>query len=412
MAGRLSLMFTSMILTAAVLIWALDSVADDARILPKGVTRARLNVLFYLPTDQKFNNDNDAEDLGYDYSTTINSTIFPELALLEAGFGMPSGTASLGRSAVSIEYQPTVYDFYLEHGLTDHLSVGIKIPYWFMDADVSARMTTGSATIGFNPYFGQTGDPFGTSLIPVAYGGVLDDDLATSLVQEFLVQTYGYTPLSSWSGRGIGDIELGGRYQYFKSDQWRLAVLGGVRLPTGETDDPDNLIDNTAGSGAFGIFLYLNNDYTGIENLLLNLTLKIDILLPDSETLRVPDNISQPITANRETVDRDQGDVFEISTSALYQINDAFGVFGEYQHIYTLEDSISGDLGYAYDQLESESEVRSHVARIGMIYSTLPLYEKKKFPLPMQFHIVYRDRFAGRNILKSRYVELGAGIYF
>ncbi len=410
---RLTQLFLLMSSTALItLIMAFDCMADTAEVLPKGVTRIRLESKFSIPTEEQFNNDGDVEEIGADYSRSIDSTIFSQLSLLEAAFGMASGSATLGTSVVDVKYRHTIFDLYVEHGLTEKLSVGAKIPYWFVNSDVNARMDTSTATLGFNPYYGQSGDPFGTALIPVSYGGVLDDDMATELVQDALVDTYGYNRLDSWSGRGLSDIEIGARYQYWKTDSWRLAVLGGIRLPTGETDDPDNLIDYPMGTGAYGIFIHQNTDYTGINNLLLNLTLKYNYFFPDSETVRVPDDISQPLTSNKEEVDRRQGNGFEINATAIYEITKSFGSFLYYEYQHQFKDSISGDMGYAYDQLENESETRSHIYKVGFLYSTLALYKQKKFPLPMEFHLLYRDRFAGKNIINSRYIQFGAGLYF
>jgi hypothetical protein len=52
---------------------------------------------------------------------------------------------------------------------------------------------------------------------------------------------YEYKRFETWSDDGLGDIEAGLKYQYFKNDKWRLAVTGAVRFPTGEVDDPDDL---------------------------------------------------------------------------------------------------------------------------------------------------------------------------
>jgi hypothetical protein len=229
------------------------SYADNAEVLPKKVTRLRLNAQFYFPVDEQYDDNGDVEDIAEDYNTNLNSSVFPALGLIEQAFGMPPGTGSIGNSVVSMEFDFNLYDFYIEHGVTDKLSVGAKIPYWDVNNDVNARVNTANGTIGFNPNYGQPGDPFGSPLIPVSFGGIQNDDLATELVQNFLVQDYGYNRIGSWSGSGLSDIEVGARYQYLKTDDWRLAFTGGVRLPTGETDDPDDLMDYALGSGAWAL---------------------------------------------------------------------------------------------------------------------------------------------------------------
>ena len=80
-----------------------------------------------------------------------------------------------------------------------------------------------------------------------------------------LSATYGYERFETWSDNGIGDIILGGRYQYFKNDQWRLAFTGGVSMPTGDADNPDNLLDMPFGTGTWGLVFQFQNDYIVIR---------------------------------------------------------------------------------------------------------------------------------------------------
>ena len=153
---------------------------------------------------------------------------------------------------------------------------------------------------------------------PLAVPGTVP--FTTNDIQNILIQHYGFKRIESWSGNGLSDIELGARYQYLKNDKWRLAFTGGVSLPTGETDDPDDLMDYPLGTGAWALLFRSNNDYTGIKNLILNATLKYDLYLPDKEVMRVPDDVNQPITPNKEEVDRDLGDFIEINTSAYLSV--------------------------------------------------------------------------------------------
>jgi hypothetical protein len=388
------------------------SYAENAEVLPKGVTSLRLNSKFYFPVDEQYNDNGDTEDIATDFNSKLNSRIFPDLSLIEYAFGMPAGYGSIGNSVVSMKYDFYLYDFYIEHGITDRFSVGVKIPYWDVKNNVNASVNTTNATIGFNSNFGMPGDPFEVPLIPVSIGGIRNNDLATKFVQNYLVQYYGYNRVESWSGNGLSDIEIGGRYQYLNTENWRLAFTSGVRAPTGETDDPDNLMDYALGSGAWALLFYFNNDYAAIKNTILNLTLKYDLYLPDNEVMRVPDDVNQPITPNKEDVHRDIGDIIEINASASYQFLKGSNVYLEYLYGYKFKDSISGNMGFAYDQLEAQSDREEQVVKIGIGYSTIPLYQEKKFPLPLTVDITYRNRFAGKNTLKSDYISIGVAVFF
>lgn len=377
--------------------------ADNAEVLPKGVTAPILNAKFYFPVDERYDDNGDTEDLAADFNGKLDSSVFPDLNLVEIGFGMPAGSATVGNSVVSMEYDFNLFDFYINHGITDRLSVGAKIPYWYVKNDVNAELDSSSATVGKNPLV-----PGGVA--PLAVPGTVP--FTTDDVQNMLVQDYGYKRIESWSGSGFVDIELGARYQYLRNDSWRLAFTGGVRLPTGEIDDPDNLMDYPLGTGAWAFLFRSNNDYTGIKNTVLNATLKYDLYLPNKEVLRVPDDVNQPITPNKEEVDRNIGDIIEINTSATYQFLKGSSVYLEYMYANKFKNHISGNRGFAYDQLEAETDRVEHVFKVGLSYSTIPLFQEKKFFLPLKAHILYRDRFAGKNVLKSQYIELGIAVYF
>ena len=69
--------------------------------------------------------------------------------------------------------------------------------------------------------------------------------------------------------------------------------------------------------------------------------------------------------------------------------------------------------GFNYKSLEDETDQKEHIIIARLSYSTLPLYLEKKFPVPLDASIFYRDRFAGdNNLLKSQYIGFGLGVYF
>lgn len=313
------------------------SYADTAEVLPKGVFRIDTEYTYYWPIDQKFDPDGNEEDLATDFNTSLNNNVFPDLSLVEMGFGMPEGFASLGDSVVDFEYDFDDFILYFFYGLTEKMSIGIKIPYYWNKNNVSARLDTENATVGKNPDV-----PGG--IAPLDVPGT--EPFTTTDIQNLLVSEYGYKPIENWSGSGIGDMEIGARYQYLKTDKWRLAFLGGARIPTGDVDDPDNLADIGFGTGAWALLFRLNNDYTGLKNTVLNATFEYDLYLEDSETKRVPDDVNRPITSNKEKVDRDLGDIFRLKASGEYSFTESFGLYLEYEYGHKLKDDVSGSQGY------------------------------------------------------------------
>jgi hypothetical protein len=335
---------------------------------------------------------------------------------------MGAGTGTLGDSVVDFEYDVSKINLGYQYGVTDKLTIGVNIPYWWSKNTVSANLDTASATIGKS----AIGVGFAAPLVSIAvnpFGDVAV--LTTDDIQDLLgagldidgggidIPGFGYERVETWSGNGIGDIDVGMRYQYKKTDDWRLAVTSGVSIPTGETNDPDNLLDYPLGGGPWGLFLHLNNDYTAIEDLVLNGTFRYMLQLPDKETLRVPMDPDLPITRDKEEVDRDLGDIVELEGSASYSLSKLVRLQALYKYAVKMKNEISGDMGFAYDQgLERNSDTTQHVFVTGISYSTVPLYLEKKFPVPFSASIKYRNRFAGENVFKSQYISMAISSYF
>src|SRR5262249_29155846 len=158
---------------------------------------------------------------------------------------------------------------------------------------------------------------------------------------------FGFKRFESWSSTGVGDIELLAKYQLLNQASWRFAVAGGVRLPTGRVDDPDNLTDLPFGDGQTDIITRFYLDYLGIPQLLLNLTLRYDIQLPDKQEKRIPDNVNRPITANKENVRRNLGDILEVELLGNYAFTKLLSAGVKYRFSAKVsQDSISGDRGF------------------------------------------------------------------
>ena len=141
------------------------SYADNAEVLPKAVSRVSLNGQFYFPVDERYDPDGNKEDVAADYNTTFDSSVFADLALVETAFGMPSGSANIGDSVVSYDIEWRELDFFYEYGVTDRLTVGVHIPYWWNETKINeARLDTSNATVGKS----AIGAGLGVPLTPLA----------------------------------------------------------------------------------------------------------------------------------------------------------------------------------------------------------------------------------------------------
>jgi hypothetical protein len=390
--------------------------AGSAEVLPKGVFRTNVTYSYYLPIDKRFDPDGDVEDIATDFNATLNSSVFPALSLVEAGFSLPSGSANLGNSIVSFEYEFHDLIFSLQYGLTDRLTIGVKVPYYWNRNSIDSSLDTSGATVGKSAILASLAPIGFLDTVPLTKQDILDilgEGLDIDGDGTIDIPGFGFEKFGTWDDSGLADIEAGFRYQYYKSENWRLAFTGGLRIPTGEVDDPDNLVDIAFGDGAPALLFQFQNDYTGIENFVLNATLRYDLVLPDEETRRVPGDVNQPITTNRERVDRDLGDIFELEASADYEFSEGLNFSLLYRFGLQIKDEVDGDLGFAYESLEDETDWTAHAFIVGISYSTIPQFQEEKFPIPLNLSIEYENVFAGKNnYLKQQLFSFGFAVYF
>ena len=374
LVGRLCLWFCALWLSG--IAWA-----GDAEVVPKGVFKIEVESKVYFPATQRFNPEGDLEDIAIDFNTSLDSSVFPGLGQLESAFGLPSGSATIGESIVAFQVKFVDLLMSLQYGVTDRFTVGVIVPYYWQTNKVSARLDTSRATVGKNVAL--------NTLAPLPIPGT--QPLTAEDVQALLgkgldinsdgtvdLPGFGFKRFETWSDNGFGDLEAGFRYQYLKTTQWRLALTSGVRFPTGRVDDPDNLVDGAFGMGAYALPFRAHADFTGIAHVVLHTTLSYDLYLPDRQTKRVPDNVNQPITRNKEEVKRDLGDIMRVEVSGRYTLLQGLRMSGLYEFGAKSKDQVSGKKGFAYTSLEEETNWTSHIFIVEcVLYNDSPVSDEK-----------------------------------
>lgn len=399
--------------------------ADDAAVLPAGVSRVHLDYYGYLPVKERYSPDGEREPIAHPFDdAALDSTVFESLQPLDPLVG---GRASIGDVQVAYRYDIDVLDFGFQHGITDRLTVGLHIPYYWIRNDISTRFSSDNANVGLNP-------ATGACCIPIAAGG---QPFSSEDVQNLITSQFGFRRIESWRGEGIGDVEAGAKYRYLETRDWAGAVSGGIRVPTGHKDDPDDLTDVAWSFGNYALLARLHFDYK-LSNLwrrepasldgsvtrpgdaVVNFTLRYDYMLPDKELKRVGDTPDDFFTNNREKVERKLGDRVDLEVSGKYRLSRALSLSATYRYGFKFKDDISGNMGFRYESLEVNTGSREQIVVIGARYSTLAAYRAKKARVPMVFSIAYRDRFDARGPrsgqvhpkLRTRWIVAGFAVFF
>ena len=383
--------------------------ADDATVLPQGVLRFGAETRFSLPITKRFTPSGGTEDLAADFNRELNSTIFSDLRLVEAAFHLPAGSATFGRSVVDFERHMQIYTFQAAYGLTDRLSLGVRLPYWTQDVRVKAALDNRTATVGFNPAV-----PGG-----VAPLGVAGTRPPTTEDIQALLQRLGFKRVQSWSDASFSDSFGGLKYQYYRSEHWRLTATGSVRVPTGRWADPNNLVDYPTGFAAWGLGVQVHQDWVWYKpgpaqrfgvptpgDIVLTTTFGYEAMLPDVKPFRVC-NIHQPICpAFDPHVHRDVGDIVEAEIAGTVGLLlPGLTITPGYTYTHKFQDHFSGHLGFNYQLLQAETDVDSHSLDLRLAYSTALLFAEQRIPVPLSVSLRYVDRLASNNNrLQTRYL--------
>ena len=218
----------------AIVAYALDSAA----VLPQGMSALFGENRFFFPVTEVFNQNGDKENIAKPFNVPLGPVFGAPPAL---NFGTSVVTIQLTR--VEMEYTPA-------YGLTDRFTIGAIIPYVPKnDTNFTFANNTTGANFGFVP---------GTlTPCPLAVPGCQPASLQTV---NAALATAGFKPLGNQSQSGFGNVKVGGRYQYYTGDYYRGAFTGGVILPTGTERDPDNLLSQSIGNDAWGLWFQLQND--------------------------------------------------------------------------------------------------------------------------------------------------------
>lgn len=384
--------------------------ADDATVLPQGRWQVAGEARFSLPITKQFTPSGGTEDLAVNFNRHLDRTAFPDLQSVEAGFRLPAGSATFGRSVVDFTRHIQIYAGQAAYGLTDRLTVGLRVPYWTQDIRVKTALDTQTATVGLNPAV-----PGGVA--PLRVPGTR---LATTEDLQAFVERLGFRRITSWANASFSDLFGSFKYQYYHAASWRLAVSGTVRFPTGRWDDPNNLVDYPNGYGAWGLGLQLHQDYrwslrrrtsgdrvqrTG--DVLLSASMRYEAILPDTKPFRVC-TITQPLCPNYDPrVHRDVGDLVDVEVAATFGLLPGVTLTPQYTYLHKFQDRFRGDLGLPYGQLKVETDVDSHILDVRLAYSTAHLVAAQRFPVPVSVALLYTDRLASTNSrLQTRYLGL------
>lgn len=221
-------------------------------------------------------------------------------------------------------------------------------------------------------------------------------------------------PLTSTGHSHFGDIDIGGKLSVYDSFggntasrlspeglNFRTAVSGTFRLPTGQIESPNNFVDLGTGRGAKAVEGRWFGDVLVGSHFWQSFVVRFNRPFPDEQELRIIDlpNLELAPAYRRQTVHRSLGRAFEFETTPRIVINDFFALSGQYVYRHKAQDHYTGtftipaaitgfsDITLDASTLDLETETKEHRLGGGIAFSNLYSFEQGKATVP--FEVTY-----------------------
>ncbi|MBC7711916.1 MAG: hypothetical protein H7177_01155 [Rhizobacter sp.] len=238
-------------------------------------------------------------------------------------------------------------------------------------------------------------------------------DVDVRLIQSLFVNYYHYQPLGKWKADDFGDAELGMMYQLKKWHNAGALINVGVVAPTGRQDNPDIIQDIAFGDGQWDGFFEFGVGYTPPRSdFSFDLWNRLTYQFPYETEIRLPDSYTFPVTANKGNAKIKYGNKAQSNIQGNYRISDQWGTALTYTAEYKEKDDYTSSSGMADKILEDGTERLSHTGKFSLSYSTLSLFQQKKFFLPVSLSLAVQSIFAGKNTPKYERADFQIRFYF
>lgn len=250
----------------------------------------------------------------------------------------------------------------------------------------------------------------------LAYAQVLEGlpTVTAENLQAVIVNDFKYKPVGNWSAADVGDATIFLQTKFLDVGIYKAGAKLGVDLPTGRTDDPDNLLDIPFGTGYTTTYAESINDFLILGgNLMFTLVGRYQHNWEANKTYRLISSPSFPLTADKENILYKPGNLFSLGGELSMKLWRSLGISANYIFKTKAADFILGNnRNYDYSLLESKTDFRSQTIQFFLNYSTVNSFLSKAFPVPFKIGLNYSYLLAGVNTEDVKQLGLDFEMYF
>lgn len=290
----------------------------------------------------------------------------------------------------------TAQGFGAGYGITNQFTVYGFIPFYKAEVDLRLQRTTKGRN--------SSGTLLQIDNLP---------DVDARLIQSLMVNFYQYKPLGRWNATNFGDAEFGVLYQIKKWKDAGLLLKVGAVAPTGRTDDLDILQDIPFGDGQWDAF----GEFGGGEiNLARNFSIdawtRLTYQFPHKANIRLPESATFPLTTRKGTTEIKLGNKAEFNLQSTFHFSDEWTTSLGYIFEYKEADKYKSPYAATDAILKIDTEKNSHTAKLKLNFSTVSLYQRKKFIAPLNMNISAQTILRGKNVPRYQRADFEIAFYF
>ncbi len=392
--------------------------ASSYETLPKGINMLVFKQVMTSKIESKFDSNHNADSLALkedfnsskleNISSALN-TYFQELKTLS-----PEAYSqfSLGEFKANANAEVSAQGVGFAHGITEHLTVYGSIPVYHMKTNVIFQQTKKSNLAAIQAAVLNSHTTTATSAF-VRQLTLQLPETNEQLLQSVVVNYYGYKALGTWERDALGDTEIGGIYRLTDLSDKGFAISFGAVLPTGLIDDPDSLQDVSTGDGQYDAFIEAMSGVSFLDNTLqFDFKNRFTYQFGSKKLLRTSESSDLPLSQTKELMNEKLGNKLDSTFIFTVNVSSSFNLNASY--IYNQTDASIYDTKNTNvkSTLEYNSYSNNQWARLGIGFSGLDLYRKKKLDIPFELNLSAQKLLNAKNAANYERFDLDLKLFF
>ncbi len=298
------------------------------------------------------------------------------------------------------------------HGITDHLTILASLPVYHVKTNIDFTQSKKSNIAAIRNIVSNVP----TTSSATNFAKELTNQLPETneeLLQSLIVNMYGYKPLGHFERDALGDAEIGMIYRLTDYADKGQAIAFGAVLPTGKIDDPDSLQDISTGDGQYDAYLESLSGVSFFDNTFqLDFKIRYTYQFESEKRLRLITDSSIPLSSESMKLREKLGNKLDTTITATINptiwlnVNASLIVNKVDKTRYNIENQKTKSI------MENNTDSLNKWSRIGIGFSGIELYKRKKLDIPFDVNFSYQRILSAKNAPDFERIDADIHLYF